>query len=182
MIRFKGSWEDHLHLAKFSYNNSYQASIKMVPFEALYGRKCKSPLCWDEVGERGHLGPEIIVQTIDSQNYPGSPSSSTRQAEKLGDTSRRSLEFTAGEHVFLKISPTKGVIRFGVHEKLSPRYIDPFKILERVEVTYGLALLPSLEGVHNVFHVSQLRRYVGNENHILDHSELELHPDLSYTE
>jgi len=65
MIDFKGSWEDHLHLAEFSYNNSYQASIKMAPFEALYGRRCRSPLCWDEVGERRHLGPDVIVQAED---------------------------------------------------------------------------------------------------------------------
>jgi len=65
MIDFKGSWEDHLHLTEFSYNNSDQASIKMAPFEALYGRRCISLLCWNEVGERRHLGPEVIVQTVD---------------------------------------------------------------------------------------------------------------------
>jgi len=65
MIDFKGSWEDHLHLAEFSYNNSYQASIMMAPFEALYGRRCRSPLCWDEVGERRHLGSDVIVQAVD---------------------------------------------------------------------------------------------------------------------
>jgi len=85
--------------------------------------------------------------------------------------------------VFLKISPTKGLIRFGVRGKLSPRYIGPFEKLERVgEVAYRLALSPSLEGVHNVFHVSQLRRYVIHESLMLNYSELELHPDLSHIE
>ena len=85
--------------------------------------------------------------------------------------------------MFLRISPTKAVIRFGTRGKLSPRYIGPFEILERVgEVAYRLALLPSLEGVYNVFHVSQLRRYIRDESHVLDYSELELQPDLSYTE
>ena len=65
MLDFKGSWEDHLHLVEFSYNNSYQASIKMAPFEALYGKKCKSPLYWDEVGENRVIGPEILMQTVD---------------------------------------------------------------------------------------------------------------------
>ena len=65
MIGFKGSWEDHLHLVEFSYNNNYQASIKMAPFEALYGRKCRSLLCWDEVGEGRHLGPDVVVQAVD---------------------------------------------------------------------------------------------------------------------
>ena len=84
---------------------------------------------------------------------------------------------------FLRISPTKGVIRFGTRGKLSPRYIGPFEILDHVgDVTYLLALLPSFEGVHNVFHISQLRKYVKDESHILNHSELELQPYLSYTE
>ena len=85
--------------------------------------------------------------------------------------------------MFLKISPTRRVIRLGVSEKLSPRYICPFEILERVrEVAYILALPPSLEGVHIVFYVSQLRRYIKDENHVLDYLELELQPNLSYTE
>ena len=85
--------------------------------------------------------------------------------------------------MFLKIFPTKRVIQFGVRGKLSLKYIGPFEILERIEeMTYRLVLLPSLKGVHNVFHVSQLRRYVRDESHVLDHSELELQPDLSYTE
>ena len=65
MLDFKGSWEDHLHLVEFSYNNSFQASIQMAPYEALYGRKCRSPVCWDDIGERRLLGPELIVQTVD---------------------------------------------------------------------------------------------------------------------
>ena len=93
------------------------------------------------------------------------------------------MEFRTGDHVFLKISPTKGVIRFGTRGKLSPRYIGPFEILDRVgDVSYQLALPPSLEGIHNVFHISQLREYVKDESHILDYSEVELQPDLSYKE
>jgi len=85
--------------------------------------------------------------------------------------------------MFLKISLTKGVIRFDVCGKLSSTYIGPFEILEQVrEVAYRLTLPPSLKGVRNMFHVSHLRRYVMDEGHILDHLELELQPDLSYTE
>ena len=99
------------------------------------------------------------------------------------DSNRSPLEFKVGEHVFLRISLTKGVIRFGARGKLSPRYIGPFEILERVGgVAYGLALPPSLERVHNVFHMSQLRRYIRDKSHVLDYSELELQPDLSFTE
>ena len=86
---------------------------------------------------------------------------------------RRPLQFEVGDQIFLKISPTKGVIRFGVRGKLSLRYIGPFEITERVgEVAYRLALPPSLEGVHDVFYVSQLRQYVKDDSHIVDHTEL----------
>ena len=184
MLDFKGSWEDHLHLVEFSYNNSYHASIKMAPFEALYGRKCRSPLFWDEVGERRHLGPEIITETVDKVRIIRDHLVAAQDRQKKwADAARRPLEYEAGDHVFLKISRMKGVIRFGVRGKLSPRYIGPFEILERVgAVAYKLALPPALEGVHNVFHVSQLRSYVRDKNHVLDHSELELRPDLTYTE
>ena len=91
------------------------------------------------------------------------------------DTGRRPLEFKTGEHVFLRTSPTKEVIRFRMREKLSPWYMGPFEILKHVgEVAYRLTLLPSLEGVHDVFHMSQLRRYVGDESHMLDHSGFKL--------
>ena len=65
MMEFKGIWDTHLALIDFAYNSSYQASIEMAPFEALYGRKCKTPVCWDEVGERRLLGPEIVQLTLD---------------------------------------------------------------------------------------------------------------------
>jgi len=111
MIELKRSWEDHLHLADFSCNNSYQASIKMAPFEALCGRKCRPLLCWDEIGERRLLGPDILVQTTDEVRIIRDHLRAAQSRQKSWvDTSRRLLEFRAGEHVFLKISPTKGVI------------------------------------------------------------------------
>jgi len=140
-------------------------------------------LCWDEVGERRHLRSDVVVQVVTRSESSMSTSVQHRIEKDLGRYNRRPLEFKAGEHVFLRISLTKRVIRFDVCGELSPRYICPFEILERVgEVAYSLALLPSLEGVHNVFHVSQLRRYVMDESHVLDYLELELQSDLSYTE
>jgi len=65
MLDFKGSWEDHLHLAEFAYSNSYQSNFKMAPFEALYSRKCRTPLCSYDIGEKGLLGPEAIQQTVE---------------------------------------------------------------------------------------------------------------------
>ena len=111
IIELKGSWEDYLHLAEFSYNNSYQVSIKMALFESLYGRKCRPLLCWDEIGERRLLGPDILVQTTDEVRIIRDHLRAAQSRQKSWvDTSIRLLEFRAGEHVFLKISPTKGVI------------------------------------------------------------------------
>ena len=111
-----------------------------------------------------------------------SQGSSGRQ-KQWPDLDRRLLEFEIGDKVFLKISPTREVIRFGNRGKLNPRFIGPFEILERVgAVAYRLALPSSLDDVHDVFHISQLRRYIRDVSHVADHSKLELRPDLSYTE
>ena len=108
MIDFKGSWEDHQHLAEFSYNNSYQVSIKMAQFEVLYGRRLRSPLCWDEVCERRHLGPDVIVQAVDKIKTIQEHLRAAQDRQKSwADSNRRSLEFQVGEHVFLRISLTK---------------------------------------------------------------------------
>ena len=155
MIEFKRSWKDYLYLAEFSYNNNYQASIRMGPFEALHDKKCRSPIYWDEVGERRLLEPDILFQMTDKVRIIRDHLRSTQSWQKSSaDSSRRSLEFSANEHIFLKISPTKGTIIFSVCEKLNLKYIIPFKILDYVgEVAYRSVLPPSLEKVHNVFHI-----------------------------
>ncbi|GJU75723.1 putative reverse transcriptase domain-containing protein [Tanacetum coccineum] len=109
------SWDVHLLLVEFSYNNSYHSSVRCAPFEALYGRKCHSPIMWADVGE--------------------------------------------GDYVLLKGSPWKGVVRFGKKGKLAPRFVRPFKIIEKVgPVAYRLDLLEELNGVHDTFHVSNLKK------------------------
>ena len=124
---------------EFAYNNSYQASIQMTPYEALYKRPCRSPICWTEVGESSITSPDLIRDTSDRQ-------------KSYSDRQRRLLEFEVGDHVYLKVMPKRGVVRFGKQEKLAPRYIRPFKALERVgTVAYWLALPPSLSGIHEVF-------------------------------
>ncbi|OMO80899.1 reverse transcriptase [Corchorus capsularis] len=183
-IDMKGAWDDHLPLVEFAYNNSYQANIQMAPYEALYGRKCRSPVCWDEVGERKLLGPEIVQQTVDKIQLIRERLRTAQSRQKsYADIRRRTLEFDVGDHVFLKVSPTKGVMRFGVRGKLSPRFIGPFEILEKVgEVAYRLALPPSLSGVHNVFHVSMLRKFTPDPNHVIELAPLPLRADLTYDE
>ena len=103
--------------------------------------------------------------------------------KSYADKRRGSLEFEVGAHVWLRVSPTRGVWRFGVKGKLSPRYVGPFEILERVgEVAYRLALPPALEGIHPVFHVSQLRLYIPDPSHVLNYEKLKIEPDHTFCE
>ncbi|GJS42114.1 putative reverse transcriptase domain-containing protein [Tanacetum coccineum] len=138
MSTVKG-WVNHLPLVKFSYNNSYHASIKAAPFEALYGRKCRSPVCWTEVGEAQILGPELIQETT----------------EKIVQIKQR---------MQAALYSWKRVDMFGKQEKLNPRYVGPFKVLGKVgEVAYKLELPEELSSVHNTFHVSNLKKCYADE-------------------
>ncbi|GJT23707.1 putative reverse transcriptase domain-containing protein [Tanacetum coccineum] len=133
VIDFGSGWDKHLPLAEFSYNNSYHASIKAAPFEALYGRKCRSPVCWSEVGDAQLTGPEMIRETTEMIVQIKNRLLAARSRQKsYADVRRKPLEFEVGDKVMLKVSPWKGVVRFGKRGKLSPRYIGPFKILSRI--------------------------------------------------
>ncbi|GJX16946.1 putative nucleotidyltransferase, ribonuclease H [Tanacetum coccineum] len=150
----------------------------------LYGRKCRAPICWDQVGERVLEGPEMIEVTNEKVAVAREKLKEAQTRQKsYADKHRRLLEFQPGEHVFLKVSPTRGVRRFGIKGKLSPRFIGPFEILERVgEVSYRLALPPQLSHVHNVFHVSLLRGYKYHQLHVVSYPFGQIREDLSYTE
>ncbi|KAI5348129.1 hypothetical protein L3X38_001016 [Prunus dulcis] len=129
VLQLKDNWDTHLALVEFGYNNSYHSSIEMAPYEALYGRQCRTPICWNE------------------------------------------------------LSPWKGVMRFGKRGKLSPRYIGPYEITERIgPVAYRLALPTELSRIHDVFHVSMLRKYMPDPSHVLEHQPVELREDLTYEE
>ncbi|KAD6118870.1 hypothetical protein E3N88_10141 [Mikania micrantha] len=160
VINFGGNWDSHLPLVEFSYNNSYHASIGMASFEALYGRKCRSPICWTEVGDSQITGPEIIQETTDKIRHIRDNLLAARSRQKsYADKRRKPLEFEVGDMVLLKVSPWKGVVRFGKKGKLAPRYVGPFKILERIgKVAYKLELPDELSNVHPTFHVSNLRK------------------------
>ncbi|KAI3805346.1 hypothetical protein L1987_27641 [Smallanthus sonchifolius] len=166
VIDFGGNWDSHLSLIEFSYNNSYHTSITMAPFEALYGRKCRSPICWNEIGEAQITGPELIQETSEKIIQIRDNIRVARSRQKsYADKRRKPLEFQVGDLVLLKVSPWKGVIRFGKKGKLSPRYVGPFKILERIgKVAYKLDLPPSLGNVHPTFHVSNLKKCLADEN------------------
>nr|GFB67280.1 putative reverse transcriptase domain-containing protein [Tanacetum cinerariifolium] len=156
LIDFRKGWERHLPLVEFSYNNSYHANIKAAPFEALYGRKCRSPVCWAEVGDAQLTDPEIIQETT----------------EKI-----------VGDKVMLKVSPWKGVVRFGKRGKLNPRYIGPFKVLAKVgTVAYRLKLPQQLSKVHSTFHVSNLKKCLSDEPLTIPLDELHIDDKLRFVE
>lgn len=184
VLDFKGSWEEHLPLVEFAYNNSYQATIGMAPYEALYGRRCRTPLCWNEVGERKLLGPELIQVTSEKVKLIQKRILTAQSRQKsYADKGRREVLFKEGDCVFLKISPWKGVVRFGKKGKLSPRYIGPFEILKRVgDVAYELALPPNMGRIHNVFHVSYLRKYVSDPAHVIEYEPIDIQENLQYEE
>ncbi|GJU90234.1 putative reverse transcriptase domain-containing protein [Tanacetum coccineum] len=152
VIDFGKGWKRHLPLVEFSYNNSYHASIKAAPFEALYGRKCRSPVCWAE-----------------QRSY--------------ANIRRKPLEFQVGDHVMLKVSSRKGVIRFGKRGKLNPRYIGPFKIPERIgPVAYKLEIPEELSNFHSTFYVSNLKKCLSDESLVIPMKELRLDDKLNFME
>jgi hypothetical protein len=184
-LKHGGSWDKSLPYAEFSYNNSYQASLKMAPFEALYGRKCRTPLYWSQTGESQLFGTDIIkkaekqVQII-RENLRIAQS----RQKSYADGRRRDVSFQEGDYVYLKVSPIRGLRRFKVKGKLSPRFIGPFQILQRVgEVAYRLDLPEQLSDVHDVFHISPLKRGLKpHDKEPLPIDGLDVKEDLTITE
>ena len=169
---------------EFAYNNSYQASIGMAPYEDLYGQKCRTPVYWDEVGERKLIGSKIVQVTCDKIKVIRDRLKIAQDRQKsYANNHRRDLVFEVGDRVFLRISPWKGVLRFGKRGKLSPRYIGPYKIVERNgEVAYRLELPSDLDRIHDVFHVSMLRKCIPNPSHVLTEQPVEIQENLTYEE
>ncbi|GJV50413.1 gypsy type transposase [Tanacetum coccineum] len=154
VIDFGGSWDVHLPLAKFSYNNNYHSSIRCALFEALYGRKCRSPVLWAEIGEGRLIGPE-----------------------------RKPLEFEVGDRVMLKVSPWKGMVCLGKKGKLAPWYVGPFEILERIDpVAYRLRLSEELSGIHDTFHVSNLKKCLADASLHVPLDEIKVDKTLHFVE
>ncbi|KAA3457719.1 DNA/RNA polymerases superfamily protein [Gossypium australe] len=153
---FEGSWQKYLPLVEFTYNNTYQSSIQMAPYEALYGRKFRTPLYGTKLSEKQIHGVDIV---------------------------RKQIEVQVGDKVFLKVSPWKKILRFGRKGKLSPRFVGLYEIIEMIgPVAYRLALPTELERIHSVFHVSMLRRYHSDPSHVISPTEIELRPDMTYDE
>lgn len=159
VLEFEGSWEKYLPLVEFAYNNSFQSSIQMAPYEALYGRKCRTPLYWTELSEKQIYGVDLVRETEEKVKVIRYrlKAASNRQ-KSYADLKRKEIEFQVGDKMFLKVSPWKKILRFGQKGKLSPRFIGPYEVIERIgPVAYRLALPAELKRIHNVFHVSMLR-------------------------
>ncbi|GKD80415.1 putative reverse transcriptase domain-containing protein [Tanacetum coccineum] len=184
VIDFGKGWDRHLPLVEFSYNNSYHTSIKAAPFEALYGRKCRSPIYWAEVGDAQLAGPEIIRETTEKIIQIKHRLQASRDRKKsYVDKRRKPLEFQVGDKVMLKVSPGKGVIRFGKRGKLNPRYIGPFKILAKVgTVAYRLELPEKLSRVHSTFHVSNLKKCLSDKPLAILLDEIHIDEKLNFIE
>jgi hypothetical protein len=156
----------------------------MAPFEALYGRRCRTPLSWSETGERQIFGPDLVIQAEDKVKLIQANLKAAQSRQKsYVDQRRKPLQFQVGDFVYLRVSPTKGVQRFGIKGKLAPRYVGPFEILEVYgPVAYRICLPSQLAAVHDVFHISQLKKCIKVPTKIVESQTIGIEPDLSYTE
>ncbi|GJT03486.1 putative reverse transcriptase domain, ribonuclease H-like domain, aspartic peptidase domain protein [Tanacetum coccineum] len=155
VIDFGKGWERHIPLVKFSYNNSYHASIKAAPFEALYGRKCRSPVCWAEVGDVQLTGLEIIHETTEKIVRIRQRLQAARDRQRsYANIRRKPLEFQVGDRVMLKVSP----------------------------LAYKLELLEELSNVHSTFHISNLKKCLSDESRVIPMKELRLDDKLNFVE
>jgi len=150
------SWVECLPLIEFTYNNNFRSSIGMAPFEVLYGRRCGTPLCWYETDESALLGPDVVQETTEKVKMIQEKMKASQSRQKsYHDKRRKNIEFQVGDHVFLRVNHVTGVGRALKCWKLTPHFVGPFEILEKVGVVvYRIALPPSLSNLHDVFHVS----------------------------
>ncbi|KAI3701723.1 hypothetical protein L6452_27010 [Arctium lappa] len=183
-IDFGGSWDQYLPLAEFSYNNSFHSSIGRPPYEMLYGRKCRTPICWGEVGQRVLGSTDIVLKTTEMIQMVRDRLTTAQSRQKsYADKRRSDLEFQIGDYVLLKVSPWKGVIWFRKRGKLGPRYIGPYKVIARVgKVAYRLELPDELSLIHNTFHVSQLWKCVTDETAVIPLEDIQIDERLNYVE
>ncbi|GAU35775.1 hypothetical protein TSUD_61360 [Trifolium subterraneum] len=175
------SWDSCLPLIEFTYNNSFHSSIGMAPFEALYGRRCRTPLCWYESSETVVLGPDIVQETMEKIRMIREKMKASQSRQKsYHDKKRKDVEFQEGDHVFLRVTSTTGVGRPLKFKKLTSMFIRPYQISERIgKVAYRIALPVTLSNLHDVFHVSQLRKYVSDPSHVIESDDIQVKDNLT---
>jgi hypothetical protein len=183
-MEHQGSWDKNLPWAEFSYNNRYQESLKMAPFELLYERRCRTPLNWIEPREKTIFGHDLFEEVEATVCHIKENLKATRSHQENYAMKRcRCLEFEVGDHVYLKVSPMKDVKRFVVKGKLAHHYIGPFPILKKSgNVACNLELPSSLAGVHDIFHVSELKKCLRAPVDVVLLEVPPLEVDLTYLE
>jgi hypothetical protein len=171
-------------LAEFSYNNSYQASLKMASFDAIYGQRCRTLLNWLETGERMLFGPDLVKDAEEKVQVIRENLKMAQMRQKsYHDKGTTPRHFEVGDYVYLKVSPTKGVQRFGVKGKLVPRYLGPYEVIEVCgAVAYRIQLPERFSAVHNVFHVTKLKGMPVPENEVITEANAWIEPDFSLIE
>eukprot|EP00253_Pinus_taeda_P008729 PITA_08729 len=171
-------WEEYLHLVEFAYNNGYHSSLKMSPFEVLYGWKCRTPSSWGGPEDKFLLGPEMLEEMeVMVKKVRANLKMAQDRQKNFADRKRTSKEYQVGKHVYIRIRARKSTLQWNACAKLAPRFCGPFQILTRVgPVAYQLAL-PSHIRVHNVFHVSVLKRYVYDPRHIISWQDIQVEPE-----
>jgi len=130
IMDFGRNWGKHLSLVEFAYKNNYQSTIGIPPFEALYGRRCRSLICWEKVDDIRIYGSDLIQETAEKIKIIRKRMRTTQSRQKAYANQRRKpLEFSLGDKVFLKVSPIKGVLCINRKSKLDPQFVGPFEIL-----------------------------------------------------
>ncbi|GJZ57197.1 putative reverse transcriptase domain-containing protein [Tanacetum coccineum] len=184
VLDFGGNWDVHLLLVEFSYNNSYHSSVRCAPFEALYGRKCRSPIMWAEVREGQLIRPELVQETTKKISQIKDRLKAARDHQKsYADKRRKPLEFSVGDYVLLKVSPWKGVARFEEIREVSTYCLYSFEIIEKIgPVAYRLDLPEELNGVHDTFHVSNLKKCLADPTLQVPLDEIRVDAKLNFVE
>ncbi|GKE34690.1 hypothetical protein Tco_1454012, partial [Tanacetum coccineum] len=168
----------------YDLRDSYHSCVRCAPFEALYGRKCHSPIMWAEVGEGQLIGPELVQETTKKISQINDRLKAAPDRQKIyADKRRKPLEFSVGNYVLLKVLPWKGVVRFGKKGKLTPRFVGPFEIIKKVGlVAYMLDFPKELDGVHDTFHVSNHKKCLADPTLQVPLDEIQVDAKLNFVE
>jgi hypothetical protein len=174
-------WEDYLHLVELSYNNGYQTSLKMSPFEALYGRKCNTPVSWDNPADRAVVGLNLLRKMEEKMIKIKQNLKDAQDRQKsYVDKGRTHMEFKVGDRLFLKVKANKSSLKLGNCSKLAARYCGSFEILERIGPIAYMIALPASMYVHNVFHISLLKKYIPDTNHVIDWNVIQVEQEGTF--
>nr|GEX53908.1 reverse transcriptase domain-containing protein [Tanacetum cinerariifolium] len=184
VLDFGGSWDVYLPSVEFSYNNSYHSSVRCTSFKELYGRKCRSLIMWAEVGEGQLIGPELVQETAKKISQIKDKLKVVCDRQKnYADKRMKPLDFSVGDYFLLKVSPWKGVVSFGKKGKLAPRFVGPFEIIKKVgPMAYRLDFPEELIGVHDTFHVSNLKKCLADPTLQVPLDEIRVIAKLNFME